>query len=98
MRVIKLGKVGTPEFKKHMKTIEIELEIGLDLGKQSENLVKLYRYFIEDESCYLIMEYCEGGSLQNILDSKQMLTQYVLILLLLFYYYIYYYLLLYLLF
>lgn len=35
------------------------------------NLMHLYNYFESKNNYYLVVDYCEGGSLENILSKKK---------------------------
>ena len=50
---------------------EIELLKNLD----HPNIVKIFEYFISDDSYYLITEYCPGGSLLNLKNKIQTFTE-----------------------
>jgi serine/threonine protein kinase len=75
IKVIWLGKEGSNEYNTNMKNIESEISIGIKLGHHCKYLVKLIEFFIEGEYCCLVMELCNGGNLQEILDSKKKLTE-----------------------
>jgi serine/threonine protein kinase len=65
MKVMVLGKAGSINYTQNIKTMKSELQIGKDLGSQCEYLVKTESFFIEKGSCFLIMEYCSGGDLEE---------------------------------
>jgi serine/threonine protein kinase len=56
MKVVVLGKAGSIDYTQNIKTMNSELQIGMELGSQCEYLVKTESFFIEKESCFLIME------------------------------------------
>eukprot|EP00914_Ancora_sagittata_P034367 GHVO01069410.1.p1 GENE.GHVO01069410.1~~GHVO01069410.1.p1 ORF type:complete len:431 (+),score=35.22 GHVO01069410.1:29-1321(+) len=39
------------------------------------NVVKYYDAFVEDDGCYVIMEYCSGGSLMRRMESQEIVTE-----------------------
>ena len=47
-----------------------EIEIMKELD--SPFVIKIYEYFIESDKIYIVMEYCEHGSLLNIIGENQM--------------------------
>jgi serine/threonine protein kinase len=65
MKVMILGKTGNIDYTRNIKTMHSEFQIGIDLGSQCEYLVKAVSFFKEKESCFLIMEYCSGGNLEE---------------------------------
>jgi serine/threonine protein kinase len=71
MKVMKLGKEGTEEFKKNAKAMEAEIKVGIKLGSTCKFLVQLTEFFMEDGYCCLIMEYCSCGDLEQILKKKK---------------------------
>jgi hypothetical protein len=58
MKVITLCKAGSIDYTWNIKTMNSELQIGIELSLQCEYLVKTENFFIEKASCLLIMEYC----------------------------------------
>jgi hypothetical protein len=56
MKVMTLGKAGSVDYTQNIKIMKSELQIEMDLGSQCEYLVKTESFFIEKESCFLIME------------------------------------------
>jgi serine/threonine protein kinase len=79
MKKIYVGSAEVEEFKQRMKYVRSELAVGLDLSQKSENLIKLYDHFFENDYCYFVMEYCEGGDLQKIFNLKKGLPEEVFI-------------------
>jgi serine/threonine protein kinase len=53
MKVMKLGKEG----KKNAKTVEAEIQVGINLGSSCKYLVQLVDFFMEGGCCCLIMDY-----------------------------------------
>ena len=54
---------------------EINNEIELLKNLDHPNIVKIFEYFISDDSYYLITEYCPGGSLLNLKNKIQTFTE-----------------------
>jgi serine/threonine protein kinase len=75
LKLLKLGVKGTDEFKKNTKSMEAEIEVGIKLGSLSIYLVQLTEFFIEDDYCCLIMEFCNGGDLQKIFNKENRICQ-----------------------
>jgi NIMA (never in mitosis gene a)-related kinase len=71
MKVMKISK----ENKKSSKAMEAEIRIGINLGSTCKFLVQLTEYFISDGFCCLIMEYCDGGDLEKVLEEKKRIPQ-----------------------
>jgi serine/threonine protein kinase len=69
LKVLKLGEKGTSEFDDNLKIIKADAEIGIKLSSQCKFLVSLKEYFIEDENCCFVMEYCPRGSLQSLFNK-----------------------------
>jgi serine/threonine protein kinase len=47
-----------------------ELDVSIKLGISNKFLVQTTGFFIENDYCCLIMEYCSHGDLQKIFDKK----------------------------
>jgi serine/threonine protein kinase len=75
LKSIKLGRKGTETYKKNKKAMEAEIEIGIKLGRSSPFLVELKEILIEKEYCFLIMEYCNGGDLEQLLNKINKIPQ-----------------------
>ena len=54
---------------------EINNEIELLKNLDHPNIVKIFEYFISDDSYYLITEYCPGGSLLNLKNKVQIFSE-----------------------
>jgi serine/threonine protein kinase len=78
MKIIQLGKEGTEEFNKNVKSMEAEIGVGIKLGRLSKFLVKITDFFFKDEYCYFVMEFCSGGDLERIFNKKNRIPQKVL--------------------
>jgi serine/threonine protein kinase len=61
--------------KNDIKMIEREFTTGFHLGILSPFLVKLSEFYVDEKYCYLVMEFCSGGDLQNIFDKKNKLSK-----------------------
>ena len=75
IKVIRVGKEGTDEFNQNLKVIQTEIEVGIKLGNLCKFLVQLTEFFMEEDYCCLVMEFCSGGDLQKIFDKKNRLSQ-----------------------
>jgi serine/threonine protein kinase len=75
LKVLRLGIKGTDEFKKNTKVMEAEIQVGIKLGSLSKFLVQLTEFFIEEEYCCLIMEFCTGGDLEKFFEEKNRIPQ-----------------------
>jgi serine/threonine protein kinase len=75
LKVLRLGVRGTEEFRKNSKAMETEILVGIKLGSLSKYLVQLTEFFIEEDYCCLIMEFCTGGDLEKILNEKKRISQ-----------------------
>jgi serine/threonine protein kinase len=79
LKVLRLGIKGTDDFKKNSKVMEAEIQVGIKLGSLSKFLVQLTEFFIEEDYCCLIMEFCTGGDLEKIFNEKNRIPQQVFI-------------------
>jgi serine/threonine protein kinase len=75
MKVMKVGDEGTEDYKKNMKAVEAELQVGIKLGSVSKFLIQLTEFFFENGCCCLIMEYCSCGDLEKMLKEKTRIPQ-----------------------
>jgi serine/threonine protein kinase len=75
IKVMKLGIAGTDDYKKNFKSMEAEIQVGIKLGPLCHFLVQLNEFFMEDQCCCLVMEFCSGGDLQKIFNSKNRIPQ-----------------------
>jgi serine/threonine protein kinase len=75
IKMIWLGKKGSSEYESNMKLIEAEISVGIKLGRSCKYLVEIFEIFFEGEHCCIVMELCDGGDLQKILDNKKKLTE-----------------------
>ncbi|KCZ80117.1 PLK protein kinase [Anncaliia algerae PRA339] len=66
LKVVKLGELKS---KKVREKLETEIQIHLKLNHP--NIVKMYRSFRDDNFAYLVLEYCESGSLDVLLKKKK---------------------------
>jgi serine/threonine protein kinase len=55
--------------------MEAEILVGIKLGSLSKYLVHLTEFFIEEDYCCLIMEFCTGGDLEKIFNEKNRIPQ-----------------------
>ena len=44
-------------------------EINMVSDLRHESIVQYYEWFFEDGKLFIVMEYCDGGSLSNIIDT-----------------------------
>jgi serine/threonine protein kinase len=79
VKVMKIGTSGTKEFEKNYKNLQAEIEIGIKFGYGCRFLVSVLEFFMEDEYCCLVMEFCSGGDLERIFNEKRYLPEKVLI-------------------
>jgi serine/threonine protein kinase len=75
IKVMRLGIVGTDTYKKNVKSVEAEIQVGIKLSPLCQFLVQISEFFIEGECCCLVMEFCSRGDLQKIFDSKNRISQ-----------------------
>ena len=62
--------IDNEQIKKHPKVLELlQSEINVLKSIKNENVVRLYEHFFEQNHYYLVMEYCEGGDLEDYLKS-----------------------------
>lgn len=47
-------------------------EINLMYTLDHENIVKIYDHYENDENCYIVLEYCAGGDLNQLLKSTRL--------------------------
>jgi serine/threonine protein kinase len=73
MKVMRIGKTDSKEYSKKIKMINSELEIGIKLSLECEYLVKSEKFFMEENNCILIMEYCSCGDLNQLFENKKKL-------------------------
>jgi serine/threonine protein kinase len=64
-------KINIGKDKENVKSIEAEFTIGYKLGSKCPYLVKATEFNMDDNYCYLVMEYCEGGDLRDLLKKKK---------------------------
>jgi NIMA (never in mitosis gene a)-related kinase len=69
LKMINIGQEGSEVRKKAQKEIAAEINIGLTLGQESPFLVRYLETFYYEHFFCLIIEYCELGDLQKVLDS-----------------------------
>lgn len=50
-------------------------EIRLQSYLQHENIAQLYGYFCDSERVYILLQYCSGGELSDLLREKKRLTE-----------------------
>jgi serine/threonine protein kinase len=70
MKVIDLVPITSPNYKEVVDMVQKEFIIGKKLGSQNPFLVKIEKCIIEEDYCLLIMEFCSGGDLGELLKSK----------------------------
>jgi hypothetical protein len=77
MKVMNVGVKGTDEFKRKYKAVEAEIEVGIRLGLCCDFLVRVMEVFRDGPCCCLISEYCSGGDLQQKLNKKKQMSEFV---------------------
>jgi serine/threonine protein kinase len=70
MKVIDLGPITSPSYNEDAEKVHKEFMTGKKLGSTSPFLVKIEKCIIEEDYCFLIMENCSGGDLEELLKSK----------------------------
>jgi serine/threonine protein kinase len=74
MKVIDLGPVTSSNYSEVVGNVQKEFITCKKLGSQSPFLVKVEKCIIEEDYCLLIMEFCGGGDLEELLKSKGKLS------------------------
>jgi serine/threonine protein kinase len=63
---MKIMKISDEEKK---KCLEAELRVGVSIAISCRYLIQIVEYFLENNYCFLIMEYCKQGDLHHLLSS-----------------------------
>jgi serine/threonine protein kinase len=71
MKVINLVPITSPDYDEVVRKVQQEFATGKKLGSESPFLVKMEKFIIEGDYCLLIMEFCSGGDLGELLKSKK---------------------------
>jgi serine/threonine protein kinase len=74
---MKLTIEDPEKIEKKKKTIEAQFGKCVELGSKSSYLVKLCDFFIEDNSCYFVMEYLPGINLEKLILAKTQISELV---------------------
>jgi serine/threonine protein kinase len=75
LKLLRLGVRGTEEFNKNSKAMEAEILVEIKLVSLSKYLVQLTEFFVEEEYCCLIMEFCTVRDLEKIFNEKNQDSQ-----------------------
>jgi serine/threonine protein kinase len=69
LKFIPIGGNDTEAKKKTVKELNSEFHVGMNISRNSENLVHYKKIFEYKSFSVIVMEYCDYGDLQTILDN-----------------------------
>jgi serine/threonine protein kinase len=75
LKLLQLGVKGSVEFNRNLEAVKTAIQIWMKLGSLCKFLVHLYKFFVEDDYCCVIMEFCSGGDLEKIFNEKNRIPQ-----------------------
>lgn len=68
IKVIKLSKLN----KTNLQLLQNEIKILQAVDHP--NIIKFHNFYYTENNCYLITDYCEGGTLQDHIDQGEILN------------------------